>query len=106
MMTLGYQVAGLAPNGTARPGRQRLAVTAAHLQLATAPRITRVTVRVSCDGGRHWRRATVTGHGARYIATYHAPAGSYVTVRTSASDAAGGQITETITRAYRIQAAL
>jgi hypothetical protein len=33
---------------------------------------------------------------------FTAPAGAYVTLRTSATDAAGGSITETITRAYRI----
>jgi hypothetical protein len=102
MMTLGYQVAGLALNGSTRPGRQALAITAGHLPLAKAARVTRVTVQVSYDGGRHWRAATVTGRGARYLATYTAPAGSYVTLRTTAADAAGGQISETITGAYRV----
>lgn len=104
MMTLGYQVAGLALNGSTAPGRQSLAVSAGHLPLATAARVTRVTVQVSYDGGKHWRAATVTCHGSRYLASYTAPAGSYVMLRTTAADAAGGQISETITRAYRIRA--
>jgi hypothetical protein len=102
MMTLGYQIAGLAPDGSTRPGRQSLTVTAGHLALAKAARVTRVMVQVSYDGGQHWHSATVTGSGARYLATYTAPAGSYVTLRTTAADAAGGQISETITGAYRV----
>lgn len=103
LMTLGYQVAGLALDGSTRPGRQSLAITAGHLQLAPAARVTRVTVQVSYDGGKHWHTATVTGRGGHYTAIYTAPAGSYVTLRTTASDAAGGQIAETITRAYQVR---
>jgi hypothetical protein len=103
MMTLGYQVAGLALNGSARPGRQALAITAGHLPLAAAARITQVRAQVSFDGGRHWHATAVTRHGSRYLASYTAPAGSYVTLRTAARDAAHGRVTETITRAYRIR---
>jgi hypothetical protein len=54
---------------------------------------------VSFDGGTTWRRASVTGTGpGRFVATFTAPAGSLVTLRASARDAAGGSVTETITR--------
>jgi hypothetical protein len=38
--------------------------------------------------------------GGRFRATFTAPAGAYVTLRTTAHDAADGSITETITRGY------
>jgi hypothetical protein len=41
------------------------------------------------------------GHG-QFRAAFTAPAGQDVTLRTSATDAAGGAITETITNAYQI----
>jgi hypothetical protein len=44
---------------------------------------------------------TGTGHGW-FRATFTAPAGSLVTLHASARDAAGGSVTETITRGYAI----
>jgi hypothetical protein len=102
MMTLGYRVATLGLNGSAAAGRQSIAITVGHLQLAAAARITRAAVQVSFDGGKTWRAATVTGSGGGYRAAFTAAAGSYVTLRVTAADAAGGQISETITRAYKI----
>ena len=72
-----------------------------HIQLAKATAITRAAMRVSVDGGKTWHRARVTGQGGSYTATFTAPAGATVSLRTSATDAAGGSITETITGAYR-----
>ena len=58
---------------------------------------------MSFDGGTTWRRASVTGTGpGRFVATFTAPAGSLVALRASARDAAGGSVTETITRGYAI----
>ena len=56
---------------------------------------------MSFDGGTTWQPATVTGSGTSYQASYTAPAGSLVTLKVTATDAAGGQISETITSAYR-----
>jgi hypothetical protein len=41
--------------------------------------------------------------GGSYAAVFRAPPGARVTLRTSASDAAGGSVTETITRAYQVR---
>jgi hypothetical protein len=101
MMTLQYGIAGLTLTGDTRPGRQVLQVTAGHLQLVKPITVTRAAVSVSFDGGKTWHPATVTGHGGRYTATFTAPAGVKVSLRTSAADAAGGTITETITNAYQ-----
>jgi hypothetical protein len=102
MMTLDYRVARLGLDGTAPAGHQVVHVLAGHLQAARAAPVTRVAVSVSFDGGTTWHRARVTGHGGRYAAAFTAPAGALVTLRTTAADAAGGSVTETITSAYRI----
>ena len=104
MLTLGYSVAGLGLDGSARPGPQRLTITAGHLQLARAAPITSVRAWVSLDGGKTWRVARVapvSGPG-RFAVRFTASAGSVVTLRVRAADAAGGSITETVYRSYRI----
>ena len=102
MMTLRYAIAGLSLDGSTAAGRQVLHVTAGHLPLAKATAVTSAAVSVSFDGGKTWHPATVTGHDGSYTATFTAPAGAKVSLRTSASDAAGGSISETITNAYQI----
>ena len=101
-MTLGYRVAGLGLDGSAAAGRQTVGVSVGHLQLAAAARIAAVAVQVSFDNGMTWHTATVTGSGGAYRAAFAAAAGSYVTLRVTAADAAGGRICETIARAYKI----
>jgi hypothetical protein len=107
MMTLAYQVAGLGPAGATAPGRQQIGLSARHLQLAASPAITRVAVQASFDDGKTWHSAQVaaTGTAGRFSAEFTAPAGAFVTLRTTAADAAGGLVTETIARAYRTAAA-
>jgi hypothetical protein len=102
MMTLQYAVAGLSLHGAAQAGRQVLHVSVGHLQAAKASGIARAAVSVSFDGGTTWHRTQVTGTGGHYTAAFTAPAGTKVTLRTSASDAAGATITETIANAYQI----
>jgi hypothetical protein len=104
MLTLGYQVAHLALDGSAPSGPQTIAISAAHLQLAQATPITSLRAWVSFDGGRTWHRTTVTRHSAgQFTAAFTAPAGRDPTLRVRATDASGGSITETITRAYRVR---
>ena len=102
MMTLEYSLAGESLHGSTRPGRQVLHVLAGHLQHAQAARATGAKVSVSFDGGKTWHAARVTGHSGYYTAVFTAPAGAKVTLRTSATDAAGGTVTETLTDAYQI----
>jgi len=105
LMTLDYNVAGMSLSGSVPAGRQVLGVTVGHLQLSQAAKVTGATVQVSFDGGQTWQPAAVTGNGGRYQATFTAPAtgtAGYVTLRVTAADAAGGQISETIWRAYEI----
>lgn len=102
MMTLRYGVVGMGLNGSTGPGQQVVRVQAGHLQLARAAQITGVKVWASFDGGKAWKAARMTGTGGTYAAVFNAPAGALVTLRTSASDAAGGSVTETITNAYQV----
>jgi len=101
MMTLEYAVAGESLHGVTSAGPQTIHLSAGHLQLVKPIAVTRAAVSVSFDGGKTWHRAKVTGHGGSYTATFTAPAGVKVWLRTSAADAAGGSIAETITNAYQ-----
>jgi hypothetical protein len=103
MMTLDYDVHGLALDGTTAAGRQVIGLDVGHIQLGGHARITRATAQVSFTSGRTWRPATVTalGHG-RFRIAFTARPGAYVTLRTSATDAAGGSVTEIIQHAYQI----
>jgi hypothetical protein len=102
MMTLGYAVAGMALNDTTGAGAQVVHLAIGHIQLSAASVITGARLSVSFDGGQTWRPATVTGHGGQYAAAFDAPAGATVSLRTTATDAAGGSITQTITHAYQV----
>jgi hypothetical protein len=100
LLTLAYAVHGLGLDGRTTPGAQILTVRVGHLQLAATPKITKLTVQVSVNDGKTWAPATVSGSAGTYQARFTAHSGSFVTLRVTAADAAGGQISETITRAY------
>ena len=107
MMTLLYNVRGMADDGVAPPGPQQIQLTVGRLQLAPVSRITGATVSVSVNGGTTWRPATVTPAGeagGEFDVTFIAPPGAFVSLRVHAADAAGGHITETITRGYKTAA--
>jgi hypothetical protein len=103
MMTLNYRVAGLGLAGTARSGQQAITLSAGHIEPAKTSKITGARMSVSFDGGQSWRAASVTRTGPQtFRAVFTAPAGALVTLRTKATDATGGSITETITSAYQV----
>jgi len=101
MMTIEYAVAHLSLLEATQPGPQTIRLSVGHLQPVKPITVTRASVSVSFDGGKTWHRAKVTGHGGSYTATFTAPAGVTVSLRTSAADASGGSVTETITNAYQ-----
>ena len=94
-------VNGMSLAGSTRAGPQVVHLSVGHLQLAKPIAVTRAARWVSFDGGKTWHPARVTGSGASYAAVFSAPADATVTLRTSAADAAGGSVTQTITNAYR-----
>ncbi|HEV2373798.1 MAG TPA: hypothetical protein VGS19_16705 [Streptosporangiaceae bacterium] len=105
MMTLQYQVAGLSPTGTTKPGQQAFDLTVNHLQATAPARVTDAQIQVSYDDGATWHPATITRTGpATFHLTYTAPPQAGVTLRVNATDAHGATVAETITRAYQTSA--
>jgi hypothetical protein len=103
MITLDYQVARLGLDGAACPGRQAITITAGHIQLAPSTPVTRLQAQVSLNGGKTWQRAGVRRAGPdRFGATFTARPSALVSLRVTATDAAGNSLTETILNAYQI----
>ena len=101
LLTFGYQVAHIALDGTTPAGPSEVRISVAHQALVTSPpTVTGLTVQYSLNGGASWQPASVSGAGATWDAWLDATPGSYVSLRVSATDAAGGALTETITRAF------
>jgi hypothetical protein len=101
MITLDYQVARLGLDGAACPGRQAIAITAGHIQLAPSIPVTRLQVQVSLNGGKTWQQAQVRPAGPdRFGATFTARPSALVSLRVTAMDAVGNSLTETILNAY------
>jgi hypothetical protein len=106
LLTLGYAVGGLRPDGSTVSGPQSLDLTVGHLQLSTGSAVTGAKVQYSTNGTT-WQDATVTPRGdgvfhAEFTATTEAFRGADVSLRVTASDAAGATIDETITAAYHV----
>jgi subtilisin family serine protease len=74
-----------------------------HQTGSTASRITSATLELSYDGS-HWTKLPLRSTGDRsYVATVTHPAaqaGKAPTLRVTAGDAAGGKLTQEVTRAY------
>jgi hypothetical protein len=103
LLTLDYQVQGLSPTGRTAAGPQAIDVSVGHLQQADSSAITGMTAAYSLNDGQSWQPASVTAAGSgQFQIGFSAPAGTDVTLRVSATDAAGGRITETIARAYGV----
>ena len=87
--------------GNAHPGRQRVGLTASHLDGAVGTgRIAGATLQVSTDDGHTWRPADLTRSGSGFTAAFDAPNHGYVSLRATAWDTAGNKITQEVIRAY------
>jgi hypothetical protein len=108
-LTLGYQLATNHDN-TSSARTQVLHLRVGHVSYTGAgsdAAITSAAVWVSFTGGKSWQRASLTGAAGSYTATWLNPAsarGTSPEIKVTASDAAGGSITQTITAAYTIAA--
>jgi hypothetical protein len=103
LLTLNYQVQGLSLTGHTAAGPQTVDVSVSHLQLAAASAVTGLSAAYSLNDGQSFEPATVTATGGgQFSVGFSAPAGTDVTLRVAATDAAGGSITETIVRAYGV----
>ncbi|WP_155370742.1 S8 family serine peptidase [Catellatospora vulcania] len=85
--------------------RAGLTVSAAHHPDAhRAGKIRAVTVELSYDDGRTWRRATLTQRDGGWRTTLDAPrAARFVAVRVTAVDTAGNTVTQTVERAFGLR---
>ncbi|MEV7780984.1 S8 family serine peptidase [Kitasatospora sp. NPDC088351] len=72
---------------------------------APAARTKRLTVQVSFDDGAGWQDAPVTTTDGVHRITVTPPAGAgpFVSLRTTAEDADGGTVQQTVLRAYRLK---
>jgi hypothetical protein len=106
-LTLGYQLATNLEN-TSSSRTQVLHLRVGHVSYNGAgshARITSAAVWVSFNGGKSWQRTRMTGSAGDYTATWPNPAsarGTSPEIKVTASDAAGGSITQTVTAAYTI----
>ncbi|QLQ37703.1 S8 family serine peptidase [Micromonospora robiginosa] len=95
----------LSVDGTAPAGRTfTVPVTVQRQPGAPSGTVAALTVDVSYDGGKTWRKATLKKQGAGWTATVRHPAGpGYVSLRAAARDDAGNTVTQRIIQAYRLR---
>ncbi|MET8271070.1 S8 family serine peptidase [Streptomyces sp. NPDC005096] len=83
--------------------RATLTVTASHLPGTTAA-IGKPSLEVSYDDGKTWQRADLTRDGAGWRTGLHAPkSAGFATLRVTARDSAGNDVSQTITRAFGLR---
>ena len=107
VLNLDYHLVSDEDNTSSAP-IQRMNLTVGHVSYDGAgshARITSAAVSVSFDGGTTWKPAIVAGVNGQYVAVWANPASARGTdpeLKVSATDAAGGSITQTVTNAYSI----
>ncbi|GHB39065.1 peptidase [Streptomyces viridiviolaceus] len=105
LLQLDYEVQVAADNSLAASGKYGFLVTVRAQEGLPAPRGVRTRVETSYDDGRTWQRAQVRdrGHNA-FQATAPRPSAVHgstpVSVRVTATDAAGASVRQTVTRAF------
>ncbi|MFE4961513.1 hypothetical protein [Streptomyces sp. NPDC056660] len=108
-LTLGYRLTS-DNNNTSDQLIQTMRLDVGHVSYDGAgshSRITSAKVSVSYDGGTTWKPALVVGLNGTYQAAWLNPVSAHGTspaIKVTATDAAGGSITQTITSAYTIAA--
>jgi hypothetical protein len=107
ILTLNYQLAVSTENTSFSPV-QTMRLTVSHLSYdgyGSHMPIRSAGVSVSFDGGTTWQPAALAGYDGHYIAIWDNPysaVGASPDLRVSATDAAGGSITQTVAAAYTI----
>jgi hypothetical protein len=108
-LTLGYQLTSDSSN-TSDQRIQQMRLNVGHVSYDGAgshSRITSAKVSVSYDGGTTWKSALVVGFNGTYQVLWPNPVsaqGTSPAIKVTATDAAGGSITQTVTNAYTIAA--
>jgi hypothetical protein len=105
LLTAGYR---LPVNllGQEQPGAVSFGLRIGHFQDSNGAAVTGATAAVSFDGGTTWTDANVTGQAGDYTVSYTNPPAAatdgFTAIRITAQDAAGGELTQTVTNAYAI----
>ncbi|NUW37412.1 S8 family serine peptidase [Nonomuraea sp. SMC257] len=99
-----YLPEGLDDHNRAKPGSTTvIPVSLQRNPGAPAARATSITVETSFDDGASWRPVRLVRSGSGWTARVANPAApGFVSLRAKVTDAAGDQVTQTITRAYAI----
>ncbi|MCW3814923.1 S8 family serine peptidase [Micromonospora sp. DR5-3] len=95
----------LAVDNSAPAGRTfTIPVTVERQPGAPAATVAALTVDVSYDGGKTWRKADLHRQDAGWAAIVRHPAGpGYVSLRATARDSAGNTVSQRIIQAYRLR---
>jgi hypothetical protein len=106
LMTARYDLP-LSLTGRMPAGASSFGLTVQHLRGGPQSSVSSATVGVSYDDGAHWSPARTTNlGGGRFRVTYTPPAAGrtngYVAIRLDVTDAAGGQLNQTMFRAYAL----
>jgi hypothetical protein len=100
--------AGLSLANTITPGVHQLQVTGYH-QDPSAPPVTSLKLWTSTDGGSTWQQARLSGgRDGTWTAAYALPqlsqTNGYLSIKATAADSAGNDITQTIVDAVKLAA--
>jgi hypothetical protein len=108
VLTTAYRIVGADLSGQAESGHTVLDLTVAHQRYADQTPIRTVQAEVSFDAGATWHNAKVNASRAsHYSAEWFTPRsaiGTLPTLRVTATDTAGGSITQTVQNAYTVTA--
>ncbi|MFL6056263.1 MAG: hypothetical protein ACJ72W_25690 [Actinoallomurus sp.] len=100
LTTVRFAPRGLDDRNAAAPGSTtEIPVRVVTNPGATAHAVTNLKVEASTDGAKTWQTLPVT-NGTVSVANPAEP--GYVALRATAVDSAGDQVTETVSRAYRV----
>ncbi|UWE07750.1 molybdopterin-binding protein [Actinacidiphila bryophytorum] len=92
-------------SNTSTGAEQAMDLTVGHLSYdgrGSQAAITSAAVSVSFDGGTTWQPAALTGAAGTYHATWQNTGTAAPALKVTASDAAGGTLTQTVTAAYSL----
>jgi hypothetical protein len=104
LLQVDYTVPVDARNAVGSARRYSLGLNVRMQDGMTAPRGVTLRVETSYDDGRTWTRAATARKGGGFTATVERPSqvrgDAYVTLRVTATDAAGNSVRQTVDRAY------
>jgi hypothetical protein len=102
-LTLTYRLDTDLSNTGVQGAAQGMDLTVGHLSYdgrGSDAAVTSAAVSVSFDSGATWQPAALTGSAGSYHATWQNTGTAAPSLKVTATDGAGGSITQTVTAAY------